>query len=305
MADRYTRSAELLAKLAGAAPESKYIRAYHGSPSDFDQFDFSKIGTGEGNQAFTYGGYFAGAEDVGEYYRRMLAGPPDVFIGGEPVSAGGPLSARTPREHALWILHDAAAKHQEPMEALREAVRFASDTYGSKGSYMPAEPIIDSLMRFKSDGVQFGPRKGKVYEVEIGHPESSLLDLDARVTDQQPQVLEALRSLGLGQTKRPGPPLTGYEAYNTLASRMQHRAAEEALATDAPVPGMKHFERMVSSQLRDAGVPGAMYFDGTSRRIKDGTRNYVAFPGTEDSIRILRKFGLLAPVAAEGMSDGR
>jgi len=29
-----------------------------------------------------------------------------------------------------------------------------------------------------------------------------------------------------------------------------------------------------------------------------GSNNIVAFPGTEDQIRILRKYGLMAPVAA-------
>ena len=35
------------------------IRAYHGSPHDFDKFDLSKIGTGEGAQAYGHGLYFA------------------------------------------------------------------------------------------------------------------------------------------------------------------------------------------------------------------------------------------------------
>ena len=35
------------------------IRAYHGSPHDFDRFDMSKIGTGEGAQAYGHGLYLA------------------------------------------------------------------------------------------------------------------------------------------------------------------------------------------------------------------------------------------------------
>ena len=35
------------------------IRAYHGSPYDFERFDLSKIGTGEGAQAYGHGLYFA------------------------------------------------------------------------------------------------------------------------------------------------------------------------------------------------------------------------------------------------------
>ena len=42
------------------------IKAYHGSPHDFDRFDLSKIGTGEGAQAYGHGLYFAENEGVAE-----------------------------------------------------------------------------------------------------------------------------------------------------------------------------------------------------------------------------------------------
>jgi hypothetical protein len=47
--------------------------AWHGSPHDFDRFDISKIGTGEGNQAYGHGLYFASSKDVAKYYRDTLA----------------------------------------------------------------------------------------------------------------------------------------------------------------------------------------------------------------------------------------
>ncbi len=49
------------------------IRAYHGSPHDFDRFDISKIGTGEGAQAYGHGLYFAENEGVARSYRDQLA----------------------------------------------------------------------------------------------------------------------------------------------------------------------------------------------------------------------------------------
>ena len=42
------------------------ITAYHGSPHDFEQFDTSKIGTGEGAQAYGHGLYMAKAEPVAQ-----------------------------------------------------------------------------------------------------------------------------------------------------------------------------------------------------------------------------------------------
>ena len=40
------------------------ITAYHGSPHEFDQFDTSKIGTGEGAQSYGHGLYFAEHEPI-------------------------------------------------------------------------------------------------------------------------------------------------------------------------------------------------------------------------------------------------
>lgn len=49
------------------------FRAYHGSPHNFRRFDLSKIGTGEGAQAYGHGLYFAEAEDVARMYRDKLS----------------------------------------------------------------------------------------------------------------------------------------------------------------------------------------------------------------------------------------
>jgi hypothetical protein len=49
------------------------IRAYHGSPHDFERFDMSKIGTGEGAQAYGHGLYFAEKEATAQAYRDALS----------------------------------------------------------------------------------------------------------------------------------------------------------------------------------------------------------------------------------------
>lgn len=46
------------------------IKAYHGSPYDFDKFDASKIGTGEGAQAYGHGLYFAENPEVAGSYKQ-------------------------------------------------------------------------------------------------------------------------------------------------------------------------------------------------------------------------------------------
>jgi hypothetical protein len=53
------------------------IKAYHGSPHNFERFDLSKIGTGEGAQVYGHGLYFAENPETAEAYKQSLsrAGP--------------------------------------------------------------------------------------------------------------------------------------------------------------------------------------------------------------------------------------
>jgi hypothetical protein len=92
----------------GGAP----IKAYHGSPHDFDAFDLSKIGTGEGAQAYGHGLYFAENPDVARGYRDTLSrrsggGDENMKIGGRPVldlyeTSRWPLSKPTRRPVRGW-----------------------------------------------------------------------------------------------------------------------------------------------------------------------------------------------------------
>ena len=45
---------------------------WHGSPHKFDKFDFSKIGTGEGAQAYGHGLYLADSAEVAGGYKAAL-----------------------------------------------------------------------------------------------------------------------------------------------------------------------------------------------------------------------------------------
>jgi len=47
-------------------------KVFHGSPHLFKNWDFKKMGSGEGAQAYGHGGYFAGNKKVGEHYAENL-----------------------------------------------------------------------------------------------------------------------------------------------------------------------------------------------------------------------------------------
>jgi len=61
-------------RMAPAPKNALGMNVYHGSPHKFDKFDSSKIGTGEGAQAYGHGLYTAESKDLATVYRRKLTG---------------------------------------------------------------------------------------------------------------------------------------------------------------------------------------------------------------------------------------
>ena len=56
---------------SGERGGARGIRAFHGSPHDFDRFDISRIGTGEGAQAYGHG--TGGALGLREALRERMS----------------------------------------------------------------------------------------------------------------------------------------------------------------------------------------------------------------------------------------
>jgi hypothetical protein len=139
------------------------------------------------------------------------------------------------------------------------------------------------------DGVRvsFGRQPGRTYEVELQTSPGEFLDWDAPIGDRADSRLAPFRSDRFDLSPQRGTDIeSGATAYHRIADSL---GSEEAAAR----------------ALLEAGIPGLKYLDGMSRGVGQGTRNYVMFPGTEDRIRILRKYGLLAPMAAGAMQEDR
>lgn len=51
-----------------------FIRTYHGGAADFDKFDFSYVGSGEGAQAYGWGGYVTEVKGIGRMYATAIGG---------------------------------------------------------------------------------------------------------------------------------------------------------------------------------------------------------------------------------------
>lgn len=263
---------ENLRRIADPAGDSvrQSIRAYHASPRSFDRFDFNKhIGTGEGSQAFGHGGYFASNPKVMQYYY-------DNFR----VAAPGKRADFHP--DLIEYAEQTLARKGSVEEAVAELM--ADYRYISQESSHEAQKYMDMADYLRG----LSPQKPTRYEVDLNVPESSLLDWDAPISLQPKNVQKIFGDMAQDM------PGDGGRVYRDIVTR-------HGEVFDDDMTGMMA-AREASRELLAEGIPGIRYLDEFSRGDGYGTRNYVMFPGTEDQIRILRKYGLLpATFAAEGL----
>lgn len=274
------------------------IRAYHGSPHDFDRFDLSKIGTGEGAQAYGHGLYFAESEGVAKNYRDALA---DIKVAGQEPDLKRP-------DHWMAMALDAAQG---------DRAKAVADLRRDMASQFPDNrpAIDDAIRRIESGNIPELPPvsdRGRLYEVSIKADPEDFLDWDKPLSQQSEKVRKAL---GVGDAR-------GTERASNLASELEgvyrdlaeatgareaelikraHAIEDELAKLDPTGAAQWKIEANASGpetskRLREAGIPGIKYLDQGSRSAGDGSRNYVVFD--DALVQILRKYGLLPPAVA-------
>lgn len=303
---------------AATASEPAGIRAFHGSPHDFERFDISKIGTGEGAQAYGHGLYFAEAEGTARSYRLMSA----------PVYQG-PLAAQV----ANKAYEDAIAGGLTGDEAAKAAIEWLN-YQGKRGGAQTPQTYYDAANNFD---VLVGRRPGlagHMYEVNIAAQPEQFLDFNKSLSGQSSHVQKALGFEGvvgapsndeavaaIRAARDAGIPLKEYPPYVALQEQLRQATATtyESIGLQN-VPGIspgdltgsayhtglieQHGDPVAAAKyLQDRGVAGIRYFDQGSRSGgEEPTRNYVVF---DDSlITILRKYGLAGTVVGGGAALG-
>jgi hypothetical protein len=128
------------------------ITAYHGSPHKFDKFDMSKIGMGEGHQAYGRGLYFGEARETGEAYKKDLSRGTHIDKDG----IATPLSKSIEHASVQRVLREDVGK----------ALTFAKQLLWEKSQ--PKDMLkrdIERLKAAKDRGLT--PNPGHLYEVKI------------------------------------------------------------------------------------------------------------------------------------------
>ena len=270
------------------------IKVYHGSPHKFDKADSSKIGTGEGAQAYGHGLYWAENKGVAEDYAKRLDPSRWDFtytVGGKPV---------TPRDKD-WLLaqmigdkgKDAAIAEQ------RKQIAEAIQKVGPDNKVVKVkESVLQQILDFP-DVVKTGKLKGEsnLYEANLRWPDPAreaadplsakhFLDWDKPLSEQGNDVQRALIDAANSQegrsrfadSVRGGD--SGMLSYKNLVGQLWKGSG----VTE------KDAQESASNMLSEYGIPGITYLDAGSRAAGQGTRNYVTFD--DALVELLKRNGM-------------
>ena len=200
--------------------------AYHGSPHRFSDFDITKIGTGEGAQAYGWGLYFTTARGIAAFYRNTLSrrtysyrgveiGPEHLTFQGvaeqmeragisvsesalvfRVMEAAGSAMADA-NDPQTWI--DEAARRQRAFATIAERKREGEPDQSVAANYRLNAARLELLAPADFATAQ----GGQIVEVELPE-DSNLLAWEKPLARQHADVKAALKRAGITQRFKAG-----------------------------------------------------------------------------------------------------
>ena len=258
------------------------LDVYHGTPHRFEpteanplgELDASKIGTGEGAQAYGHGIYLAESPGVASAYRNTLS--KNTFL-----SPNGTVINKTKLIDFGFDKADA--------DVMLNALRNHNGDFNAAADAMATHRVSASKF-LRSIGNQGASNEGSLYTLDL--PDEMIdrmLDWDKPLSEQSEAVRKAFQEIMqselwdadtrklIAKVEIPVEQITGKKLYELLAS-------SDALA------GKGEFGKAASEELARRGIPGIRYLDAGSRGDTDvRTRNFVVFPGEEKKVKVLRR----------------
>jgi hypothetical protein len=278
---------EVIGEMVGpmrGKPVMAEIDVYHGSPHVFDEFDASKIGTGEGAQAYGHGIYLAESPNVAQHYSTggggfvPVQGKDNVYFNGQ------------------WVQDFSDKKSPEGLAKYAMSQSSTGTTIKEKTETLSKIGRKDAADWLEKNADKFNQSKGNLYTADLpDEMVDRMLDWDKPLSEQPAAVRNAFNDLldetgnyqssGIGGTGN----LSGSDAadlYNDLKGMWNENYGPDDLVNiDAPSASAA-----VSEFLRRRGILGIKYADAGSRgQGGSGTRNFVVFPGEEKKVRILER----------------
>jgi hypothetical protein len=278
----------------GFAPAG--ITAFHGTPHNIlGKFDASKIGTGEGAQAYGHGMYFAEAPSVAETYKKAGSelkldfGKPLQELNISPYITTHNLDFDSPLNAALSriskrIRTDALDNPNLPVD--KSLVKEQFDNYINMldDKYVADVAQKNALQELiKKEGYPEPSFGGNLYKVDI--PDEyvpTMMNWDKPLGEQSAFVKKAINSLKKQVT--PEMKMELGDDLNLLFGKditpAQFLNTWEIIH---PTGGVGIGEKLLNEQ----GVKGIRYLDNQSRDAGKGTSNFVVFDPTD--VKILER----------------
>jgi len=160
---------------------------WHGSPHKWDVPDISKVGTGEGAQAYGHGFYSADADDVAAGYRIREGSR--LRVEGRPISGNEGAAESIIAKHNGDI--DAAIKEMD----ITKADSLAEGSVIGKIRADGADSVKEKLLDWKAKGSVLPPSEGYLYKLDIPDEDiAKYLDWDKPLSEQPESVRKALET---------------------------------------------------------------------------------------------------------------
>ena len=260
-------------------------RVYHGSGADFDAFDHSHMGEGEGAQAYGWGTYVTEVEGIGRTYAIQNSKNARVY----PVYNGDSHGLSEGRIiEILDVFLDGVSDETYILRAWDDAMQW----YSRKNNDYAQSLVRDASLLNPSDISIAGSKTRNLYTVEIPDDNgSNYLDWNSSLSkEQKDTITKALKRLKVDLTyyESRGFSLddTFADIYYFLTIALRHtRKWEDVNAI-----------RASSKFLYSLGFTGIKYpADNMRGGRKDGAKNYVIFNENDakitDHVRFLRTAG--------------
>jgi|GEM_PF-5233253 len=210
-----------------------YQAAYHGTPHEVDKFTTAKIGTGEGNQSFGYGLYFASNKDVANYYKTSMLSREDR------------------------IAYDKAV---EEINNLKNLISEAEAT-PKLNSQIPK--LKEFLLKAEQKRDEFS-NKGNLYKVELKPQDHEYLLWDSPLSGQSKYVQKKLNEI-IHSPEYEGLLSLLEESLQPFENSRGH-SIYSALGSDMSIDSAKQYPE-ASKLLHAFGIKGIKYLDGNSRNV--------------------------------------
>lgn len=259
-------------------------RVYHGSPHEFEEFGLSKVGSGEGAQAFGHGLYFSENKAVADHYKNKLAHRADIKINGIPLienNLGGKKTFNGAGKAYSGVKYN-VLKDIQKWGSLEEAIKvyeFLEEDASDRAEAKKWNDHWEAAHELMADGVEFTPvKRARTYHVEI--PDNDYLHWNLPLSDhrQPASIKKMIEEMPEYQRKILEAHL-GRDLWRSYGADFYHGLAKMVRHANNPLekyPGSP--ERRASRFLRENGINGIKYPVGTiSPGRHSEASNYVLF----------------------------